>query len=511
MISKTLTNDTSAITAAHAMHESSTAILDGTHADLLLEEIPHIENPSEALCGLLADDMPFLLESAMLMERYGRYSILGSNPIITIRSKGAITEVTRDGRNTIYTSDPLAVVDDMIKSFGMLEKDRFSWLPFTGGAVGYFGYDLNRQIERIPDIAEDDQKIPDIYLGFYTEAIIVDHLDKKTYAIAYTPADNAESLDKAQSHLDLLIRKATKAQDELHTAPGDTWQPLRKDKHVVAANLASNFTREEYKQAIDKAKEYISAGDIFQVNLAQRFTADLHVDHYTLYKLLREANPAPFAAYLGYDDFSILSSSPERFMFVNDRYVETRPIKGTRPRYKDSDKDKAAVSELQASEKDSAENVMIVDVKRNDLGRICEFGSVRVPELMVVESYEAVHHLVSTVVGQLRPDIGMMDLIKASFPGGSITGAPKIRAMQIIEELEPHRRNLYTGSIGYISTNGKMDTNIVIRTIIALGDKAYLQVGGGIVADSDPEEEYIETLDKGRALFNALGLKEGSI
>lgn len=198
-------------------------------------------------------------------------------------------------------------------------------------------------------------------------------------------------------------------------------------------------------------------------------------------------------------------------MFVNDRYVETRPIKGTRPRYKDSDKDKAAVSELQASEKDSAENVMIVDVKRNDLGRVCEFGSVKVPDLMVVESYEAVHHLVSTVVGQLRPDIGMMDLIKASFPGGSITGAPKIRAMQIIEELEPHRRNLYTGSIGYISTNGKMDTNIVIRTIIALGDKAYLQVGGGIVADSDPEEEYIETLDKGRALFNALGLKEGSI
>ncbi|MHB8841605.1 MAG: aminodeoxychorismate synthase component I [Candidatus Aquicultor sp.] len=485
-----------------------------SEATLLVKELRHIEDPSEALQGFLNDHMPFLLESPLLMDRYGRYSILGSNPTISLQSKGSITIVNKAGHTIpITTSDPLTAVDEVLRSFGTLEPGEFSWLPFTGGAVGYFGYDLNRRIERIPDIAEDDQNIPDIYLGFYTEAIIIDHLDKKTYAIAYIPADDTESLAKAQSSLDLLIDKTTKLRDESQNAAGNsvTTAALHKENHGVAANLSSNFTREQYKQAIDKAKEYISAGDIFQVNLAQRFTADLYVDHYTLYKLLREANPAPFAAYLGYGDFSILSSSPERFMFVNDRYVETRPIKGTRPRYKDISKDKAAVNELLASEKDSAEHVMIVDVKRNDLGRVCEFGSVEVPDVMVVESYEAVHHLVSTVTGQLRPDIGMMDLIRASFPGGSITGAPKIRAMEIIEELEPHRRNLYTGSIGYISTNGKMDTNIVIRTITALGDKAYLQVGGGIVADSDPEEEYMETLDKGRAIFNALGLKEDLI
>ncbi len=493
---------------------SETMAAEGSCPALLAKEITHIEDPSEALQGLLDDHMPFLLESAMLMERYGRYSILGSNPIITLQSKGPITTVNRTGRTSITTtSDPLTTVDKVLRSFGTLEPGAFSWLPFTGGAVGYFGYDLNRQIERMPDIAEDDQEIPDIYLGFYTEAIIIDHLEKKTYAIAYISADAMESPTQAQSRLDLLIDKTTKPRDKSKSAAGNsvTTVPLHKENHGVAANPTSNFTREEYKQAIDKAKEYISAGDIFQVNLAQRFTADLSVDHYTLYKLLREANPAPFAAYLGYDDLSILSSSPERFMFVNDRYVETRPIKGTRPRYRDAAKDESAINELLASEKDSAEHVMIVDVKRNDLGRVCEFGSVKVPDLMGVESYEAVHHLVSTVVGQLRPDIGMMDLIRASFPGGSITGAPKIRAMEIIEELEPHRRNLYTGSIGYISTNGKMDTSIVIRTITALGDKAYLQVGGGIVADSDPEEEYIETLDKGRAIFNALGLKEDLI
>lgn len=483
----------------------------GAHADLLLEEIPHIENPSEALHGLLADDMPFLLESAMPMERYGRYSILGSNPVITVRSKGAITEVTGDGRTTIHASDPLTVVDEVIKSFGTLQDDRFSWLPFTGGAVGYFGYDLNRQIERIPDIAEDDQNIPDIYLGFYSEAIIIDHKDNKTYAIAYIPDRETAFGNEAKSRLEKLIYKAIKASKDGRISTHYQADKPRNGISRVAANLASNFTREQYKQAIDKAKAYINAGDIFQVNLAQRFTADLHVDHFALYKLLRESNPAPFAAYLGYGDFSIISSSPERFMFVDDRYVETRPIKGTRPRYKNSAKDETAIAELRASEKDAAEHVMIVDVKRNDLGRVCEFGSVRVPDLMVVESYEAVHHLVSTVAGRLKPDVGTMDLIRASFPGGSITGAPKIRAMEIIEELEPHRRNLYTGSIGYISTHGKMDTNIVIRTITAIADKAYLQVGGGIVADSDPEAEYIETLDKARALFNALGLKEDSI
>jgi len=481
----------------------------GKDPKLLVEEIGYIDNASEALENLLGDRMPFLLESAMLMERYGRYSILGSDPVMVARSKNGVTEVFANGSRKVFEKDPLKIVDEQIRFFGHINKENgeYSWLPFTGGAVGYFGYDLNRQIERMPDIAEDDLRIPDLYLGFYTEVVIIDHKDKRAFAVAYTKNTSKKGMKEAKARLDKLILKVN-MRSAGGKATGALKAPHKDENGAVAANLTSNFTRRDYNETINKAKHYISEGDIFQVNLAQRFAVDLKVDHYALYKYLRNKNPAPFAAFLDYGDFSVLSSSPERFMLVEDRYVETRPIKGTRPRYKDREKDKAAIKDLKASEKDSAEHVMIVDVKRNDLGRVCEFGSVKVPDLMVVESYEAVHHLVSTVAGELRPGVGAIDLIKASFPGGSITGAPKIRAMEIIEELEPHRRNIYCGSIGYISTNGKMDTNIVIRTITAIGDKAYLQVGGGIVADSDPDAEYQETLDKARALFDALGLKE---
>jgi len=479
----------------------------GKGPKLLVEEIDYIDNASEALGSLLEDRMPFLLESAMLMERYGRYSILGSNPVATARSKNGVTELLVNGLRRSFNNDPLKVIDEQIKTFGRIAGEGYPWLPFTGGAVGYFGYDLNRQIEKIPDTAEDDLRIPDLYLGFYTEAAIIDHKDKRAFAVAYAQNASKKGLKEAKARLDRLIAKVSACSTGRKDASA-LRAPCRDGNCAVAANLTSNFTRNDYRNMINRAKHYISEGDIFQVNLAQRFSVDLKVDHYALYKRLCEKNPAPFAAFLDYGDFSILSSSPERFMLVDDRYVETRPIKGTRPRHKDSQEDEAAVKDLKASEKDSAEHVMIVDVKRNDLGRVCEFGSVKVPELMVVESYEAVHHLVSTVAGELRPGVGVVDLIKASFPGGSITGAPKIRAMEIIEELEPHRRNIYCGSIGYISTNGKMDTNIVIRTITAIGDKAYLQVGGGIVADSNPDAEYQETLDKARAMFNALGFKE---
>lgn len=466
---------------------------------LLIEEINYIENPVTALEGLLNDQLPFLLESALEMDKYGRYSILGSNPKIVLRTKNYLIEIIKNGELTRREGDPLEAVDQTIKSFGSLQNDDSSKLPFTGGAVGYFGYDLNRQIEKLPNIALDDQGVPDIYLGFYTEAVIIDHKDKRAYAIAYIPDANRGSESKAINRLNRLILKVNK----------NGRSKYNDENGRVAVNLVSNFTCKQYRYTIDRAKEYISKGDIFQVNLAQRFAADLKVDHYALYKRLRDCNPAPFGAFLSYGDFSILSSSPERFMFVDDRYVETRPIKGTRPRYSDKTKDNLSIKELCASKKDAAEHVMIVDVERNDLGRVCEYGSVTVPELMVAESYKAVHHLVSTVTGRLRDGVGVVDLLRASFPGGSITGAPKVRAMEIIEELEPHRRNIYTGAIGYISSNGKMDTSIAIRTITAIGNKAYLQVGGGIIADSDADAEYEETIDKARAMFHALGLKDG--
>ncbi len=254
------------------------------------------------------------------------------------------------------------------------------------------------------------------------------------------------------------------------------------------------------------AREYICAGDIFQVNLSQRFEVGLNISPYKLYQRLRRINPAPFACYLNFKDINIVSASPERFLRVRSDWVETRPIKGTRPRGKTEAEDKTLAQELLSSVKDRAENVMIVDLERNDIGRVCRYATVRVTELAILEKFPTVFHLTSTVVGRLRPDKGRVDLLKAAFPGGSITGAPKVRAMEIIDELEPTRRSVYTGSIGYLSFAGDMDLNIVIRTILVKGGKAYFQVGGGIVYDSEPEAEYQETLDKGKALIQALKL-----
>jgi para-aminobenzoate synthetase component 1 len=271
--------------------------------------------------------------------------------------------------------------------------------------------------------------------------------------------------------------------------------------------IRSNFTKDKYLTAIRRAKAYIAAGDIYQVNLSQRFSGPLPVPPFDLYTRLRARNPAPFAAFLDFGEMQILSSSPERFLQVEarTRQVRTRPIKGTRPRGNTPEQDADLGRELLLSEKDRAELVMIVDLERNDLGRVCETGSVHVPELMVLERDPTVHHLVSTVAGRLPPERNRMDLLRAMFPGGSITGAPKIRAMEIIAELEPTRRGVYTGSIGWLGFTGDMDLNIAIRTFVVRDGMAHFQVGGGIVADSDPEEEYEETLHKGRALMEALG------
>jgi para-aminobenzoate synthetase component 1 len=257
---------------------------------------------------------------------------------------------------------------------------------------------------------------------------------------------------------------------------------------------------------VENVREYIRAGDIFQVNLSQRFEADLSIPPYELYQRLRKINPAPFASYLDFDGVSVVGASPERFLKVQGDWVETRPIKGTRPRGKSAAEDRALADELLASIKDRAENVMIVDLERNDLGRVCRYGTVRVTELAILETYPTVFHLTSTVKGRLCEDKDRIDLLKATFPGGSITGAPKVRAMEIIDELEPTRRSVYTGSIGYLSFSGEMDLNIVIRTFLVKGGRAYFQVGGGIVYDSEPEAEYVETLDKAKALIQALKL-----
>jgi para-aminobenzoate synthetase component 1 len=270
--------------------------------------------------------------------------------------------------------------------------------------------------------------------------------------------------------------------------------------------LKGGFTHKEYVDAVEKARQYIIAGDIFEVNLSQRFEAELSITPYELYKRLRHINPAPFACYLNFDEVTVVSASPERFLRVRGDWVETRPIKGTRRRGKTPEEDKVLSNELLSSVKDRAENIMIVDLERNDLGRVCRFGTVKVTELTILEMFPTVFHLTSTVEGRLIEGKNCIDLLKATFPGGSITGAPKVRAMEIIDELEPTKRSVYTGNIGYLSFNGDIDLNIAIRTFLVKGRKAYFQVGGAVVYDSDPEAEYQETMDKGRALINALSM-----
>ncbi len=360
--------------------------------------------------------------------------------------------------------------------------------PLTCGAVGYFAYDLGRFIERLPDNTARDIAMPEMHFAFYDAVAGFDHQTREWYV---------STADLGFAGADERKRRLVSA---IESAATPRFRP------VASTGLKSNFTHDEYLRAVQRAKNYIAAGDIFQVNLSQRFEAGTDATPLELYAALRSVNPAPFACYLPLDEGAVLSSSPERFLKLTGSHVETRPIKGTRPRRQgDEPFNDRMRRELLTSEKDRAELTMIVDLERNDIGRVCSYGSVRVTEPIVLEEYPTVYHLVATVEGDLREPHDLIDLIKATFPGGSITGAPKIRAMQIIDELEPTKRSVYTGNIGYIGLDGAADLNIAIRTIILTRGRAYLQVGGAIVADSDPEAEYEETLDKARAMFHALG------
>jgi len=438
----------------------------------------------------------FFLDSGITDPRLGRYSFLGWDPFLILKSKGEFTQVQTPTAVKCIRADPLVTFNQFLKQYLRPFPES---LPFTGAAVGYLAYDLCRVIERIPQKAVDDLALPDLFLAFYDTALVMDHYAQKGYLVSSgLPARGEEQKKRARARLNEFERKIT-------ALPGK--EKRGKTPHS-SQKLESNFTREDYLAAVRRAKEYIAAGDIYQVNLSQRFGANLTDPPYQLYRKLRDINPAPFAAYLDFHEPTIISASPERFLKVSNGQVETRPIKGTRPRGFTPDEDQRLAHALRQSPKDLAEHLMIVDLERNDLGRVCEYGSVLVSEFVALETYATVFHLVSTIEGRLRPEIDHLDLLRATFPGGSITGAPKIRSMEIIDELEPTQRSVYTGSIGYFSFNGNIDLNIAIRTLILKNDQAYFQVGGGIVADSDPMAEYEETLDKGRALTMALEIGE---
>ncbi|MFL5332533.1 MAG: aminodeoxychorismate synthase, component I [Geminicoccaceae bacterium] len=459
-------------------------------ATVLAREIAWLE-PLAAFEVVRGQPWPVLLDSARVDPRLARWSYVAADPFLQLTSK--------DGRITLgersFTGDPLAVLQRALAHY-RLDHDPALPMPFQTGAVGWFGYDLAHHLERLPHPAVDDMAFPDLALGFYDVMLAFDRLERRAWILS---SGWPEGTPEAAMHR----RRARADQLAARLEGATTLAPEEADPPVVPR---SNYTRAGYEAAVRRVVEYILAGDIFQANLSQRFLAELPPgwDAWQLYRRLRRRNPAPFAAYLELGEVTLASASPERFLELRGRPVETRPIKGTRPRGATPADDARLGQELLASEKDRAENVMIVDLLRNDLSRVCRDHTVLTPEICALESFATVHHLVSTVTGELRPGLDAVDLLRATFPGGSITGAPKIRAMEIIAELEPTARGPYCGAIGWLGADGWMDSSITIRTFASKDGRVVFQAGGGIVADSNPAAEYEETLDKARALIEAL-------
>ena len=426
---------------------------------------------------------PLFLDSGRPMVAQGRYDIIAAAPFRTLTSRGGITELAGTGPPVHSRDDPFELLR---RELAVDARPPQPGLPFSGGAIGYLSYDLARRIERLPDQARADAPLPELAVGLYDWALVVDHAAQACHLVSQGHDPSSSSL------WDRLVERFT----DPPTSPARPWR--------LTEPFRSNLERADYLRGFERIQRYIHDGDCYQVNYAQRFQAGVSGDSWTAYRRLRQVNPAPFGAYLETPAGEILSSSPERFLRLDQDHVLTSPIKGTRPRRADPEADRRQRAQLLASPKEQAENLMIVDLLRNDLGRVCRPGSIQVSRLFEVESFARVHHLVSTIEGDLAPGEDALSLLRACFPGGSITGAPKLRAMQIIEELEGYRRGVYCGAIGYIGWDGRMDTNIAIRTLVRQGKRLQFWAGGGIVADSQGPQEYQETLDKASAILAAL-------
>ena len=443
----------------------------------------------------------FYLDSAAVNFPGARYSYLGCDPFLVFKCSGHDITLEQNGLLEHLQEDPFALLKRLIHQFKIIAPSNAP--AFIGGAMGYFGYDLGRVIERLPICACDDIAVPDCCLGFYSTVIIIDHLRERVFAAASGLLETQPALQHKKAQADIAALKSLLASSP---APDKSTGELKTQR--IASALTADFDKKAYCKAIQEAQRYIAEGDIYQVNLSQRFKCSTSATPWDLYMRLRSASPAPFAGFFNAGDHQLLSSSPERFLRISGSTVETRPIKGTRPRGATTAEDQKLRQELLASAKDRAELIMIVDLERNDLGRVCRYGSIHPEELLRLEEHPVVHHLVSTIKGELAEGHDHIDCLRACFPGGSITGAPKIRAMEIIEELEPCRRKMYTGSMGYLGFNNETDLNILIRTMLHVNGTYYFNVGGGIVADSDPEMEYEETLHKGKGIMQALGIAE---
>jgi len=447
----------------------------------LIASLPYFADSAELFAVCADKAWAVFLDSGFPHSNQGRYDIIAAEPVCTLVTHGEITEITCNGATTKSVENPFALVKQQLAQFPDFKLD--DDLPFNGGAIGYFSYDLVRRLEALPTIAEDAEHIAEMAVGIYQWAVIVDHHQRKSYLAGYCDRQKWQDLIDQFSH-----------------------KPTKQDEHPfkVTGVVKSNMDKDAYVRAFNRIKHYLKEGDCYQVNLAQRFVAACEGDPWTAYQTLRKLNAAPFSCYLNLPEVQVLSSSPERFLKLTNGVVETKPIKGTRPRKPDYAEDQQQIKDLEASNKDRAENLMIVDLLRNDISKTCKKGSVKVPKLFDVESYATVHHLVSTVTGLLADNQHALDLLKSCFPGGSITGAPKIRAMEIIEELEPNRRGVYCGAIGYIGFSGNMDTNIAIRTLVHSENTIRFWAGGGIVNDSVAEDEYQESFDKAAAMLDLL-------
>lgn len=428
-----------------------------------ITEIPYQTNSANLFAHFANEPYSVFLDSCLPHQSQGRFDIISAFPeqVIMVDDKNR-EDIFTEIQNEIAHLKQY-IIDDAIE------------LPFTIGAIGYLTYDVGRQIEKIPEIAANDITLPEVVIGIYHWSIVVDHHQQKSYFITCYSTDHPKRIAIEKRLADVAV-----------TLPSfKLTQPFQ-----------SNMSKAFYRQSFEKIKAHIYAGNCYQINFAQRFEAKFVGDTWHAYQVLRTKHPAPFSAFIKLNNGAILSMSPERFLKVSNQQVETKPIKGTMPRYSDHIEDEASAKTLLASEKDKAENLMIVDLLRNDLSRVCLPATVQVPKLFALESFSNVHHLVSTIIGTLKPDKTAVDLLKVCFPGGSITGAPKIAAMKIIESLEPHRRSLYCGSIFYLDARGNLDSNITIRTLIAEQDRLFCYAGGGIVYDSDCEKEYAETWAK---------------
>ncbi|KPJ51585.1 anthranilate synthase [candidate division TA06 bacterium DG_24] len=464
------------------------------------------ETPVSAFRKIGTSQYAFLLESVEGGENVGRHSFVGSEPFAVFSSRGDEVTVTRDGRQHTRSlapgEDPLTALKALLSEYKFVPVEG---LPrFCGGAVGFMGYDTVRFFERLPGGPVDDLGLPDNVFVLTDTCLIFDHVYHrgKVVSNAIVNGDPDQAYEGAIRKIEALCARLN--------APAPAVLPPR--PRPKDTKLTPNLTREDYEAAVLRAKDYIAAGDVIQVVVSQRLSRAVAADAFDIYRSLRSVNPSPYMYFLTYGDLRIVGSSPERLVSVEDGEVITRPIAGSRPRGKTPEEDEALAAELLADEKERAEHLMLLDLGRNDLGRVCRYGTVRVDEQMVIEKYSHVQHIVSNVRGELRPDRDQYDVLRACFPAGTLTGAPKVRAMEIIDELEPTRRGPYGGVIGYLSFSGNMDTAITIRTIVCANGVAHMQLGAGIVADSIPAREYEECVVlKGGALLRAIEMAEAGL